>query len=163
VPPDVSVIHEAAVDVVHAQPACVVTVNVPVAAVLGIARRTGLTENVHDGFGSVTTKVWPATVSVADLGAVVVFAAAVKLMLPEPRRPVPLEMVTHEAPLVAFHAHPVPVATETRLLPPPADIARLVGEIVYEHGAAACVIVNKPVPTAIVPVRPSVPVLAATE
>ena len=57
VPPGVSVIHVTDVDVVHAQPACVVTVSVPVPAVLGIEMKTGLTENVHDELGSVTTKV----------------------------------------------------------------------------------------------------------
>jgi len=57
VPPGVSVIHVTEVDVVHAQPGCVVTVRVPVAAVLGIVMKIGLTANVHDELGSVTTKV----------------------------------------------------------------------------------------------------------
>jgi len=90
-------------------------------------------------------------------------AAAVKLTLPAPVRPVPLEMVTHEAPLVALHEHPEPVETLTRLVPPEADIARLVGEIVYEHGAAACVIEKILVPMVTVPVREKDPVFAATE
>ena len=57
VPPGVSVIHVTEVDVVHAQPVCVVTVRVPVVAVLGIETKIGLTENVHDELGSVTTKL----------------------------------------------------------------------------------------------------------
>jgi hypothetical protein len=100
---------------------------------------------------------------VADLGAVVVLAAAVKLTLPAPTRPVPLVIVTHEAPLVALHEHPVPVVTLTRLVPPETDIARLVGEIVNEHGAAACVIEKMLVPMVNVPVRDRDPVFAATE
>lgn len=93
----------------------------------------------------------------------VVFAAAVKLMLPEPDRPVPLEIVTHAPPLVALQLHPTPVVILTLLVPPPAAIASPIGEIVKVHGAAACVIVNTLVPTVIVPVRASVPVFAVIE
>jgi hypothetical protein len=125
--------------------------------------RDGVTENVHDALGSETTKVWPAIVSVADRSVAVVFAAAVKLILPEPDRPVPLEIVTHAAPLVALHVHPTPVVILTLLLPPPAAIASPIGEIVKVHGAAACVIVNTLVPMVIVPVRASVPVFAVIE
>jgi hypothetical protein len=122
-----------------------------------------VTENVQDGLGSVTTNVCPAIVSVADRALVVVLAAAVKLTVPEPARPVPLEMVTHVAPLVAVQLHPTPVVTLTLLLPPLALIARLAVEIVKLQGGAACVIVNTLVPIVIVPVRASVPVFAATE
>jgi hypothetical protein len=163
VPPAVSVTHEAFVDAVHTQPDCVVTVNVPVVPPAGIVTRAGVTENVQDALGSVTTNVWPAIVSVADRALVVVFAAAVKLTVPEPERPVPLEMVTHAAPLVALQLHPTPVVTLTLLLPPPAAIARLVGEIVKVHAAAACMTVNMLVPIVTVPLRASVPVFAATE
>lgn len=122
-----------------------------------------MTENVHDALGSVTTKLWPAIVSVADRALVVVFAAAVKVMLPEPDLPVPLEIVTQAAPLVALQVHPTPVVTLTLLLPPPAAIASPIGEIVKVHGAAACEIVNTLVPIDTVPVRVSVPVFAVME
>ena len=149
---------------VHAHPACVVTVKVPVVVPpAGIVTRDGVTENVHDALGSVTTKVWPAIVSVAERALVVVFAAAVKVMLPEPDRPVPLEIVTHVAPLVALQLHPTPVVTLTLLLPPLAAIASPSGEIVKLHGAAACEIVNTLVPIVTVPVRVNVPVFAVTE
>jgi len=122
-----------------------------------------VTENVQDELGSVTTKVWPAIVSVADRSIVVVFAAAVKLILPEPDRPVPLEIVTHAAPLVALQLHPTPVVMLTLLVPPAAAIARPIGEIVKVHGAAAWVMVNTLVPIVTLPVRASVPVFAVTE
>lgn len=161
--PVVSVTHDVVVDDVHSHPACVVTVNVPVVPPAGIVTSAGVTENVQDGLGSDTTNVWPAIVSVADRALVVVFAAAVKLILPEPDRPVPLEIVTHAAPLVALQLHPTPVVILTLLLPPPAAIARPIGEIVKVHGGAACVTVNTLVPMVIEPVRASVPVFAVME
>ena len=118
---------------------------------------------MQDELGSVTTNVCPAIVSVADRAVVVVFAAAVKLTVPEPVRPVPFEMVTHAAPLVAVQLHPTPAVTLTLLLPPLALIARPAGEIIKVQGGAACVIVKEPVPIDIVPVRASVPVFAVTE
>jgi hypothetical protein len=72
-------------------------------------------------------------------------------------------MVTHAAPLVALQLQPTPVVMETLLVPPLAFIASPIGEMVKEHGAAACVMVNMLVPTVIVPVRVSVPVFAVTE
>jgi hypothetical protein len=94
---------------------------------------------------------------------VVVFEAAVKVMLPEPVRPVPLEIVTHAAPLVALQLHPRPVVTLTLLVPPPAAIASPADEIVKVQAAAACVTVKTLVPIVIVPVRDRVPVFAVTE
>ena len=88
---------------------------------------------------------------------------AVKLTLPEPMRPVPLEMVTQDAPLVAVQLHPLPVLTATLLGPPLTGRATLAGEIVKVQGGAACVMVNTRVPTVIDPVRAPPPVLAATE
>jgi len=123
----------------------------------------GVTENEQDGLGSDTTNDWPAIVSVADRALVVVLAVAVKLIEPEPDRPVPLEIVTHGAPLVALQVQPTPVVMATLLVPPLAFMARPIGEIVKEHGAAACVTVNTLVPTVIVPVRESVPVFAVME
>jgi hypothetical protein len=163
VPEAVSVIHETVVDDVHAQPAWVVTVIVTVPPPPGTVTSTGVTENVQDGLGSVTTNVWPAIVKVADRSLVVVFAPAVKLIVPEPVRPVPLEMVTHVAPLVALQVHVAPVVMLTLLVPPFAVIASPAGEIVNVHGGAACVIVKTLVPIVIVPVREVVPVLAVTE
>jgi hypothetical protein len=129
----------------------------------GIVTRDGVTANVQIALGSVTTKLWPAIVNVAERAVVVVFAAAVKLTVPDPDRPVPLDIVTHGAPLVALQLHPTPVVTLTLPLPPPAAIARPVGEIVKVHGAAACVIANTLVPIVTVPVRASVLVFAVTE
>ena len=57
VPDPLTVIHEAPDDAVHAHVAEVVTVIVPVPPVAGAVKRSGVTENVHDGLGSVTTKL----------------------------------------------------------------------------------------------------------
>lgn len=54
----VSVTHDCVVDDVHSQPACVVTVKVPVVVPpAGMVTRDGVTENVQDALGSVTTKL----------------------------------------------------------------------------------------------------------
>lgn len=136
-PAAVSVIHEAVVDDVHAQLACVVTVIVPVAPLGATATRSGLTEKVQDALGWVTVKALPAIVNVAVLAALAVFRAAVNPTVPAPLPVAPLVIVTHDAPLVAVQLHPVPAATETTLLPPFTDIDALEGVIVYEQAAAA--------------------------
>ena len=60
----------------------------------------------------------PAIVRVAVLATVVVFAAAVKLTLPDPLPEAPLVIVTHDALLVDDQVQPVPVVTVTVPLPP---------------------------------------------
>lgn len=159
----VNVIHEAVVDDVQAHVDDVVTVIVPVPPPAGAVTRSGVTENVHDTLGSVTTKLLPAIVSKAVFANAVVFDAAVNPTLPEPVPLVPLEIVTHDAPLAAVQLHPAVVVTITVPLPPAAVSDWLVGEIVYEQGAAAWVTVNVLLPIVNVPVRETVPVFAATE
>ncbi len=100
----------------------------------------GLTVNVQAAAACVTVKVLPAIVSVADLPGVAVLAAAVNPTLPLPLPVAPLEIVTHDAPLVAVQAHPAAAVTVTVPGPPAAGSAWLAGEIVYEH--ARCVTVN---------------------
>jgi len=158
----VNVIHDAVVDDVQAHVGEVVTVIVPVPPPAGIAKKTGLTVNVHDGLGSVMTKVWPPIVSVAVLAVVVVLDAAVNPTLPEPEPLAPLVIVTQEALLVAVQLHPVAVVTITVPLPPAAGSDWLVGEIVIEQAGAAWVTVNVLPPTVSVPVRGVGPVFAAT-
>ena len=129
VPDPVSVIHDPVVDDVHAHVADVVTVMVPVPPAGVMTMRTGDTAKVHAALGCVTTKLRPAIVSVALRADDVVLAAALKPAEPEPV-PLPPEIVTHDAPLVAVQPHPLDVVTATVPPPPAADIAMFAGEIV---------------------------------
>ena len=131
-----NVIQDVPDEVVQAHVDSVVTVMVPVAPPGGTVTVRGDTENVHDAAASLTTKLLPAIVSVADRDCVVVLDAAVNPTLLEPLPVAPLVIVTHDAPLVALHAHPAVVVTETMLLPPVAANDLLVGESVNPHGAA---------------------------
>jgi hypothetical protein len=140
----------------------VVTVIVPVPPAAGAMTRSGVTVNVHETLGSVTTNALPAIVSVAERAVDDPLAAPVNPTLPEPVPVAPLVIVTHDAPLVAVQVHPADVVTITVPLPPLAENDWLVGEIVNEHGAAAWVTVNVLPPTVSVPVRGAAPVLAAT-
>ena len=142
--PDVvdTVTHAADAEIVQAQLDDVVMVMVPVPP-LGFALiRTGVIVKLHDGLGSVTTKLEPAIVRVAVRGAAVVFAAPVNVTVPEPVRPVPFEIVTQLAPLVALHVHPALVVTVTTPVPPVAARAWLPGVTVYRHEGAGWVTVN---------------------
>ena len=129
-------IHEAAVEEPQPHVNCVVTAIVPVPPPAGTVTFSGLTENVHDALGSVIEKLFPAIVRKAVLPSVVVLGAAVNPTVPEPV-PAPLEIVTHDAPLVAVQLHPEVVVTFTVPLPPAADSDRLAGEIAYAHDVAA--------------------------
>jgi hypothetical protein len=121
-----------------------------------------VTENVHDALGSVIAKLFPAIVRNAVLPSVVVLGAAVNPTLPEPVPAVPLEIVTHDAPLVAVQLHPEDVVTMTVPLPPAADSDWLVGEIVYAQAVAAWLTENVLPPAVTVPVRETVPGFAGT-
>lgn len=139
-PEPVSVIQLAPSVADHAHPACVVTAIVPVPPAESSVMVRGLTVNVHAAAASSTVNVLPAIVRVAVLADVAVLAAAVYDTLPLPLPLAPLPIVTHEAPLVAVQPHPAAAVTVTEPVPPAAVCDRLVGEIVYEHGAA-CVTV----------------------
>ena len=84
-------------------------------------------------------KVWPPMVSVPVLLDVVGFAVAANITVPPPVPLAPLLIDAHDTLLAAVHAHPAPVVTVMRPLPPPYPIACEVGEIEYVHaeGAAA--------------------------
>jgi hypothetical protein len=137
-----TVTHAADDEIVQAQLDDVVTVIVLVPPLGFAVTRAGVTAKLHDGLGSVTTKLEPAIVRVAVRGPVVVFAAAVKLTVPVPVRPLPFEIVTQLAPLVALHVQPALVVSVTTPLPPVAASARLPGAIAYEHEAAGWSTVN---------------------
>ena len=80
-------------------------------------------------------------VSVAVLATPVVLPAATKPTEPLPVPLAPLEIVTHDAPLVAVQLHPGAAVTATVPLPPPAANAWLDGAIVGAQVDAAWVTV----------------------
>ena len=90
------------------------------------------------------------------------FAATLNPAVPFPDPVAPLVTVIHAALLAAVHEQPV--ATVTLLLPVPADAVNdwLVGEIVGEQEAAACVTVKVAPAIVRVPVRLDATVFAAT-
>jgi hypothetical protein len=141
VPDPATVIQEALVDEAHVQPACVSTVNVPVAPAAVGVKFNGLTTNVH-GADCVTVKVFVAIVRSALRAAVVVFAGTLKLTVPLPERLDPPVTVTQLAPLVAVHAHPDVVVTATDPVPPVPVNPWLDGEMLNVQPAAACVTVK---------------------
>src|SRR5688500_18218473 len=94
------------------------------------------------------------------------FVATLNTTEPLPLPAVPDATVSHVALLVAVHEHPAAADTAT-VLPfvPDAATARLVGLRVTVHavaGAPACVTVNVLAPTATLPTRARVDVLAET-
>ena len=107
-------------------------------------------------------KVWPAMVSDAERADEPVLAATEKLDVPEPVPDVPVVIVTQDTPLDAVHAQPAVVVTATEPAPPSPANDRLVGEIEYEHGVAACVTVRVEPAIVRVPVRLTVAGFAAT-
>jgi hypothetical protein len=67
----------------------------------------------------VTVKTLPATVTVVDRAAVVVFAETLKLTVPLPLPLAPMMTATHPAPLEAVHEHPA--GAVTAIVPDPPD------------------------------------------
>lgn len=104
--PPVSEIHDVPDDDVQAHVESVVTLMVPVAPPGDAVTVCGETVNEHVAACSVTEKLLPAIVNVAVLDCVVELDAAVIPTLPEPVRPVPFEIVTHDEPLVADQLQP---------------------------------------------------------
>jgi hypothetical protein len=75
-PPPVTVIHDVALlAAVHAQPVCVVTAIDPVDALEPTDVPVGEIVKLHGTPDWVIVKVWPATVTVPEREAVLVFAA----------------------------------------------------------------------------------------
>ena len=72
--------------------------------------------------------VAPAIVSVPLRAVVDVFAATLKLALPEPNPNPPFVTVIHDALLVALHAQPKPAVTDVPPVPPAALNDWLVAE-----------------------------------
>ena len=101
--------------------------------------RVGGTVNEHEAAACVTANDWPAIVSVAVRAAPVLAAAAtVTDPLPVPLPPV---TVIHDGAPVVVHVHAAVVVTPTAMDSPAAVGLKLVGLMLYVHGAA-CVTVN---------------------
>lgn len=86
-----------------------------------------------------TTAV-PAMVRVAVRGVAVGFAATDTVTMLPPLPPVVFSVI-HETGLLADHAHPAPVVTNTPAVPLPPPMLKDVGEIVYSQ-EPICVTVN---------------------
>jgi hypothetical protein len=70
-------------------------------------------EKVHPAAAWLTVKVWPAMVAVPVRAVVTVFAATESATVPLPLPLAPLEIVSHDALLVAVHAQPARLVTDT--------------------------------------------------
>ena len=132
--PLVTVIQEAWLTAVHAQPPPVVTVLVPVPPAAANDALVGEVLNVQLAAACVTLNVTPAIVNVPERLVVAVLAATLKPTLPLPVRAAPLVTVIQEAWLTAVHAHPLPAVTVLLPVPPPAANDALLGEIDNVHG-----------------------------
>ena len=116
----VRVIHGAPLNAVHAHPVDERTAMVPVPPALGTAWLAGDTAYVHDAAACVTVIGLPATVRVATLELVVVFAVALKVTWPAPVPLVPDPIGSHDALLLADQAQPAGAVTEIDPAPPAA-------------------------------------------
>jgi len=162
VAPLVNVIQAVLLAAVHAHPVAAVTLLLPVPAAAVKVCVVGEMAGEQAAAACVTVNVAPAIVSVPVRLVVTVFAATSNVTDPLPDPVAPPVTVIQAALLVAVQLHPVAADTA---LPPLAAAAvkdRLVGEIVGEQDAAACVTVNVAPAIVSVPVRLVATVFAAT-
>jgi hypothetical protein len=136
----------------------VISCAVVVAAALA-ATFSEVGETVIVGVGVLVVAVWvtltvlPATVITAERFDEPVFAVTLNESVPLPVRPVPFEIVSHDAVSVADHAQPVDVVTVTEPVPAADERVTLVGDTVNEQLDADCVTVKVRPAAMIVPVR----------
>ena len=117
---EVTVIHGAPLDAVHAHPVAERTAMVPVPPALGTVWLPGDMAYVQDAAACVTAIGLPATVRVAILELVVVFAVALKVTWPAPVPLVPDPIGSQDALLLADHAQPAGAVTAIDPAPPAA-------------------------------------------
>jgi hypothetical protein len=148
----------------HAQPACVVTLIVPLTPAAGALTLVGLIAYVQAWAGAAceTVKAWPATVPVKVLAVVLVFAVTANVRDPDPVRPVPFWNVRALLLLLALHGQPVCVVTVMVPLAAASNTLIVVGLTAYVQAAAACDTVKLWPATVPVTVRAVVLVFAAT-
>jgi hypothetical protein len=147
-PPELTEIHDALLAAVHAQPAVVETLTVPLLPPVGALALVGEIEYEHatgggDGGGGlgggvllaacITVNVRPAIVSV-PLRAAPPLTATVNVTVPLPVLVAPDVTVIHSTALAAVHWHVPAAETVTGVpAPPAAAIFWLVGDIVVLH------------------------------
>jgi hypothetical protein len=119
VAPLVTVIQDALLAAVHAQPVATLTVLLPVPAEALNDWLEGDIDGEQVAAACVTVNVAPAIVSVPVRLDATVFAATLYPTVPLPEPVAPLVTVIHAALLAAVHAQPV--AAVTALLPVPAE------------------------------------------
>jgi hypothetical protein len=119
--PDATVIHDALLVALHAQPAPAVTETVPLPPEAGTVCVSGDNANVQP-WPCTTVTVCPPTAIVPDrVGPVV--AATANVTVPAPLPLAPAVMVIHGALLVAVHPHPAAALTLIVRVPPLASTA----------------------------------------
>ena len=98
-------------------------------------------------------KVWPAIVSVAARGAVLVLADALNATVPAAVPLAPPVTVSHGALLLAVQPHPPTADTDTLDAVAVLDVEKADEEMPYEHGMPGCVTVKVLPPAVIFAVR----------
>ena len=119
VAPAVTVIHEALLEAVQAQPVAAVTVLLPLPATAVKDCVAGEIDGEQDAAACVTVNVAPAIVNVPVRDDTALFAATLKATVPFPVPLAPPVTMIHGALLLAVQVQPA--ATLTLLLPVPAD------------------------------------------
>lgn len=136
-----TVIHDALDTADHAQPPGREMSTLPLAPAATMFCVAGVSVASQGAPAWVSTNDWPATVSVADRDALVLFAATLYPTVPFPVPDVDVENVTQLAGLEAVHAQPEPAVIAMLPVPEVAATDALVGEMAYPQ-PAACVIVT---------------------
>ena len=124
-----TVIHDALDTADHEQPLARATSTLPFAPAATMFCVAGVSVASHVCPAWVSTNDWPATVSVADRGVLVVFAATLYPTVPFPVPDVEVENVIQLAGLDAVHAQPGPAVTAIFPVPDAAVSEALVGEM----------------------------------
>jgi hypothetical protein len=140
--PPVTVIQAALLAAVHAHPVGVVTADDPVVAAAPADWLAGAIEYVQAAAACVTVNVCPAIVNVPVRCDAVEFGAMLNETLPLPSPLVAPTSVSHEALLVAVHAHPVTPVMFVVVDPPAAVAENAFGAIENVQGTPACVTVK---------------------
>jgi hypothetical protein len=162
VAPPVTVIQDALLVAVHAQPEAAVTPTAAEPAADPSVAPTEESVKVQDAASCVTVKVRPAIVTVPVRGLVLVLTATEYPTLPLPLPEAPEVMVIQDALLVAVHAQPVIPVTATEPVAAAAETVVAPGEMENVQ-PPACVTVNVCPAMLSEPDRCVVLALAATE
>jgi hypothetical protein len=135
--PAVTVIHVALLTVVHAQPVIALTVVDPEPPDAFTVCDEGEIVGVQGAPASLTVNAMPPIVRVPLRGVVVRFGSALKPTVPAPVPLLPDVTVNQLSLLVAVQSHPACVVIVTLPVPPRPATDCEIGEIAYEHVAAA--------------------------